>query len=244
MKLLMLILIQLQAATIKVAIIDTGFDFKTKLSNNSLFKPKLCKGEHYDMTGMGIQDVHSHGTHITGLIAKNNNDVDYCIYVIKNYHNGSLLENTVSNTINAFKKAIELNVNIINYSGGGEERFKEECLIVKHALDCGITIVTVAGNEDSDLSVKPYYPAMCDPRVIKVMSTYPNGRKTISSNWSSRPMVNLVKRVGHMQVSIIPGGLGYMSGTSQAAAVYTNELLYNYKHTVSYDRYYDKWNIK
>lgn len=238
---------QLQAATIKVAVIDTGFDFKIKLSHNSLFKPKLCKSGYYDMTGMGIQDVHSHGTHIIGLIAKNNNEVDYCIYVIKNYHKDSDVD-TLNNTIKAFKKAIDLNVHLINYSGGGETKSNKECSIIKLALDRGITVVTAAGNENSDLTISPYYPAMCDPRIIKVMNVYPDGRKTISSNWSSKSMFNLIKRVGYMQVSIIPGGLGYMSGTSQAAALYTNELLYNYKHgykyTVSYNRYYDKWNIK
>src|SRR5690554_2955448 len=64
-----------------VAIIDSGFDFKSrwyKIHNKKknedtlpILRPKLCDKEHRDFTGTNMEDENGHGTHIAGLVSTN-----------------------------------------------------------------------------------------------------------------------------------------------------------------------------
>ena len=58
------------------------------------------------------------------------------------------------NLIDALRFAVEKNVDIINYSGGGPEPSMEELQILKQAEKKGILVVAAAGNEESDIDVK------------------------------------------------------------------------------------------
>lgn len=135
---------------IKVAVIDTGFDFKSNWTNapDGLVKPKLCKDGHKDFTGEGIQDSHGHGTHVAGIIAKHAKDANYCLVIIKAF---DLKNNALTNSVNSLKYAEKIGVDIINYSAGGSEFYYGEYEAVQSILNKGIKLVAAAGNEKTVL---------------------------------------------------------------------------------------------
>lgn len=219
------------AKTLTVAVIDTGFDMTSKWENASkvgLAKPKICKFGNYDFVNKTETtiDNHGHGTHIAGLIAKGNEMVDYCIVVLKYYDPKVPNTDNLKNSIAAYKRAINYKVDIINYSGGGTEFSKEECDLMKQALDNGIEVVAAAGNERSNLDLHPYYPALCDSRIRVVESHDPSGETLSSSNYSKEKYTTYTM-LGQNLLSTLPNNsYGYMTGTSQATALLTGEILH------------------
>ena len=216
-----------------VAVVDTGFDFDSTWSglNQSvgLKKPKMCKQGHKDFTDMGIKDLHGHGTHIAGLIAKYAGDSNYCLVALKYYNTEKEQIDHLGTSLKAFQRAIDLKVDIINYSGGGVEKSEYECALIKKALDMGIIVVAAAGNEASDINLSPYYPAMCDNRVRAIANVDEKGNYQHNSNFTNLVMINpreLVKENGTNVLSLSPGnGTTYMTGTSQAAAIETGKIV-------------------
>ncbi len=249
--------------TIKIAVLDTGYDFNSnwKYSLNmgkfGLKKPKLCKSGHKDFTNTDIQDDHGHGTHIVGLIAKEAKDANYCMIILKTWSPVSKIIGGLAN-YNAIVYAVDMGVDIINYSGGGKTFYLKEYLAVKKALDKGIVLVMAAGNERErvdyhvlKVSIKdkrtPYYihrktghittktpkntyfPAGYDPRIISVENIDKKGKLLSSSNYGE---TSYHQEVGDSVMSLIPNNkLAKMTGTSQATAVRTGKIV-------------NKWDIK
>ena len=146
------------AKTTRVAVIDTGFDYKSTWPNISkqkndegmpMYIPKLCADGHIDFTQTGLQDTHGHGTHVAGIIATYADTSDYCLIVIKNFDANSKTNN-VDATVLSFNHAIKAKADVINYSGGGEEFSLEEYEVIQKALNKGIIVVTAAGNYGKD----------------------------------------------------------------------------------------------
>jgi subtilisin family serine protease len=146
-------LVKYNKKTIKVAVIDTGFDFSsTWKGKKGVVKPKLCNYGHKDLTGTGYRtDNHGHGTHVAGLIAKYAGKANYCLVIIKYYDPKQTGRNNVKNTVKAFQHAINIGVDMINYSGGGSEFNYKEYVVVKKALDKGIVFVAAAGNDNQKI---------------------------------------------------------------------------------------------
>ena len=197
-----------KANTIKIAVIDTGFNNKYE------DKVKLCNTGHRDFTGTGLHDNHGHGTHISGLIAENaiNN---YCIMILKSYDpvdGGSIANSTL-----AIEWAILQGADIINYSGGGLSANSREKKAVLKALDAGIIIVAAAGNEHANLSHTAYYPASYDKRIVVVGNLTKDGRRAPSSSFGG-PTDLMVRGTN------IRGINGTMTGTSQSTAIVTGRI--------------------
>lgn len=210
---------QYSLATTKIAVIDTGFDFSGKWS----IQPKICATGHKDFTGYGIQDAHGHGTHIAGLIAKYAGDADYCLVIIKFFHNSLVKTDTVKASIDAINHAIDQNVDVLNLSMGGASFIAEEYNAVKRALDAHILIVAAAGNEGSDLSKQTYYPALYDDRIVVVGAVDSNAERVPSSNYGSG--VDVVEQ-GQAILSTVPhNSYSRMTGTSQATAIHTGKTV-------------------
>lgn len=221
---------------IVVAVIDTGIDL-TLLKSTT-----ICKTGHQDFTGIGLQDNHGHGTHISGLIdqyAKNFtlqkvSDTDklekisanYCQIIIK-FFDPKFRGDTIKTVVKSFRWAIDQKVDVINYSGGGIEPSDEEREVVTEALDKGIKVIVAAGNESSDLSKQGYYPALYDKRIIVV------GNLLSAKSTSKSPSSNYGKEVNAWEpgTSLLSRGYGHtlktMSGTSQATAVKTGKIVHN-----------------
>ncbi len=222
-----------EGKTIVIAVVDTGFDFKSSWNRSKMPKPKVCKTGHKDFTGRGIADVHGHGTHISGLIAKYAEDSDYCLVFFKFFHTMKTHSSKSTATNRAFQRAIDLKVDVINFSGGGIERLDAECLLIKKALDMGIVVVAAAGNEASNINSIPYYPAMCDPRVVAVANVKKDGTYEDTSNFTTKApgAVVLQEEVGENVLSLHPDNqVAVMSGTSQAAAIRTGKIVKKWKN--------------
>ena len=67
----------------------------------------------------GQLDQHGHGTHIAGIIAELAPKAR--LHILKYYNPNASGEQNLTSTIKALEHAIELNVDIINYSSGGPE---------------------------------------------------------------------------------------------------------------------------
>lgn len=230
---------ELPPRPIIVAVIDTGFDFKSDWKkemqlNPGLKKPRMCKYGSKDYTGLGIEDHHGHGTHVSGIIAQYADGENYCIVMMKFYDHDQDNMDHLTFESKAFQRAINLKVDIINYSGGGVEKSDRECALIKKALDAGIIVVAAAGNEASDLNKVPYYPAMCDKRVTVVANVGEDGKLVQTSNYSNdveKNSTTLYKEKGQGVLSILPNNSsGSMTGTSQAAAIKTGKIIKDWKN--------------
>jgi subtilisin family serine protease len=218
------------AKTITIAVIDTGVDKDL---------PHLCKMGHksfVDTSPDPLQDDHGHGTHVAGIVVNNAGEGDYCIVAIKYYSDKNTGLQNLANLKKSIQYAINIKVDFINLSGGGPDSDPKERLLFKKALKNKIKIVAAAGNEHNDLDkVCNYFPACYDKRIVMVgnlltpeeigMSLpYPDlTLRSPSSNYGIR-----VTRweVGTDVESTLPNGKrGKMSGTSQATAVATSELV-------------------
>jgi major intracellular serine protease len=219
-------------STVKVAVIDTGFEPGYTWDTDKTSTPKICPDQLYNFvnvfgaeSGKDTRDDNGHGTHVAGLIAKNAEDADYCLVIMKFYAGKGHDPENLHNSNAALKKALKLKVDIVNFSGGGITRDDEECETVKKMLDSGIIIVAAAGNESSDLAEHKYYPALCDSRVLVVGSIDADGKPSSQSNSCSDPSITFVTELGGPVYSTLPHGkFGYMQGTSQSTAIVTGKL--------------------
>ena len=209
-----------------VAVIDTGLTISTMTR-----EAKLCVRDHKNFTSnpkvQSTQytvdpipvDNHGHGTNIAGLIQTYAGDGDnYCLVIIKYYDPKSPWDNNLENTVKAIRYATKIGAKYINYSGGGMETSSDERAAVKEFLNAGGKFIAAAGNEKSDLSLKPYYPAMDDERVIVVGSKEVDGKVAKYSNWGTR--------VNRWELGSYRTGFGVTeSGTSQATAIATGKII-------------------
>lgn len=219
-----------------IAIIDTGID-------ESLLKTDtFCKTGHKDFTGTDIKDRHGHGTHISGLVdqyardfifsSKKDNSkiydtkVNYCQIVLKFFNTASDRTDNLDNTRKALRYAIDMDVDIINYSAGGTDYDSKEHDLVIEALNKGIKVVVAAGNESSNIGRFKYYPAMYDSRIYRVGNLVSENPREIASSSNFGNEVNNWE-IGYRVLSRLPGGTyGIMTGTSQAAAIKSGKLIH------------------
>lgn len=232
---------------IVVAIIDTGIDINhPDLKNNLWVNEKEKNGKPgVDDDGDGfiddiygwnfvgnnnnLTDNHGHGTHIAGIIgAEGGNGVGVSgvaplvsLMALKYYDPKSPGQNNLQNTLKALKYAIDKNVDIINYSGGGLEPSPAEKRLIQEAQKKGILLVAAAGNESSDSDVKGYYPA--DYKLDNIISvTAIDKSKSVlsSSNWGNHS-VDIAAPGNNIYSTLPEGQYGYLTGTSQATAFVT-----------------------
>lgn len=195
---------------VKIAILDTGICHHKDLEGQ--WKEAInCSGDDsWEDKGSG------HGTHVAGIIAATDNDfgvvgiAPHCeiipIKVLDNDGSGSY-----DSIINGLKKAIELEVDIINMSLGSPSEPPQHLHdVIKEASDKGIIIIAAAGN-DAD---KVNFPARYD-EVIAVAALDENGNM---AKFSSRGAeVDSVAPGVDMYSTFLNNEYCKMSGTSQAA---------------------------
>ncbi len=227
---------------ITVAVIDTGLDTTHPALRHSVWKNSGEMGKDFlgrdkssnglDDDGNGFiddlhgwdfverkplfKDLHGHGTHIAGIISSHSSRIR--ILPIRYYSSKTNGKTAIRNTIQSIDYAIQMKVDIINYSSGGYGYSSEEYRAVKRARDAGILFVAAAGNDSLNSNLQKYYPAGYDlSNIISVTALDKSKRVLKSSNYGSRSVD--IAAPGEAIFSTLPRGkFGKMTGTSQATA--------------------------
>ena len=211
---------------IVVAVIDTGIDPKHPfLKKNIAVSSGSASNKNFGLdfsknrsNAKAPSDSHGHGTHVSGIIKSVFPTVK--ILTLKYYNPQASGQDNLDSTIKALKYAVDANVDIINYSGGGPEPALAELRILKEAERKGILVVAAAGNEESNIDIRSnaYYPASYGLKnIITVTAHDQNLRMLSSSNWGKRSVD--ISAPGYRIRSTLPNSrAGYLTGTSQATA--------------------------
>lgn len=167
-----------------------------------------------------IMDDHGHGTHIAGIIGAGSSGVapHVSLMILKYYDDTTNGHQNLYNTIRAIYYAVAMGANIINYSGGGILRSREEENAIAFAAQNGVLVVAAAGNEGLNSDFFHFYPADYEqPNVLSVAALDRAGALLNVSNFG--PVTVDIAAPGKNIHSTLPGGsYGYMTGTSQATA--------------------------
>ncbi len=167
-----------------------------------------------------VTDDHGHGTHIAGIIGAQGTGVagDVSLMILKYYDSESLGPDNLANTIASIRYAVRMGADIINYSGGGMIRSREEEEMLAWAAKHGILVVAAAGNEGVNSDIFPFYPADYDlPNIVSVTATDRHGHLLPIANFG-RATVDLAAPGKNIYSTLPNGEYGYMTGTSQATA--------------------------
>lgn len=198
---------------VKVAVIDSGLQKNhADLSANALAGKSFVKGaagkEHNTDNG-------SHGTHVAGIIAADDNGIGgvgiapdaqvtgYCVFPSENEGAES------ADVMRAISAAVADGNHIINMSLGSPMYSGDYEKVVKNAYSKGVAVFAAAGNEDMDAYS---FPAAYSG-AISVAAVDQNGARAAFSNYGSTVKLSFP---GVHIYSTLPSNYGYMSGTSQA----------------------------
>lgn len=213
---------------IVVAVVDTGIEFNHPFLKNNLFvKEGTLSAKNFGMDfstkspSKLPKDNHGHGTHVAGIVKSVFPEVK--IMALKYYNPHASGQDNLRSTIKALKYAVDQNVDIINYSGGGPEPSAAEKAVLVEAEKKGILIIAAAGNEKSNIDnlKNTYYPASYGLSNIITVAAHDEFNQVIASSNYGKKSVEIAAP-GFRIRSAIPGsGAGLMTGTSQATAFVT-----------------------
>jgi len=202
---------------IVVAVIDTGVDYNNPKIKNNLVKINNQYGLDFSKS-KNPMDLHGHGTHVAGIIKQVFPEVK--ILNLKYYDAMASGSENLDSSIKALKFAIDKNVAIINYSGGGPESSMEELRLLRLAEKKGILIVSAAGNERADID-RPehhYYPASYQMKnIISVCGHDEDYNLVPSSNYGEESVDICASGLSVKSLGLY-NGISRMTGTSQATA--------------------------
>jgi subtilisin family serine protease len=199
---------------VRVAVLDTGIDGTHEFLSNNLI-------ESYDFSKTGNSDKHGHGTHVAGIVKSIFPSVK--LISLKYYNPRFSGKESLDATLAGLRKAVELNVDIINYSGGGPEASSEELAILKDAEKKGILVVCAAGNEGSNIDDKKhaFYPAAYGLSNIITVSGHDEDNKLVDSSNYGKNAVDIAAPGKRIKSSLPLNRSGFLTGTSQATAFVT-----------------------
>lgn len=173
-----------------------------------------------------VSDSEGHGTHISGVIKRefekhrphSTSAPSVRLMIVKYYDATAKDEDNVVNTVKAIRYATRMRARIINYSGGGDNRYPLEFQALKEAERRGILIVAAAGNNRTDTDRRGFYPANYPlDNIISVAASDASGDLMGFSNYGAGTID--LAAPGELIYSTLPGNRwGVMSGTSQATA--------------------------
>ncbi len=213
---------------IVVAVIDTGIqgDHPFIKDNIAVINGKVSASNYgVDFSGEKVTtaptDAHGHGTHVAGIVKSVFPEVK--LLALKYYNPKASGQANLDATIKALQYAVDNNVDVINYSGGGPEASVDELRVLKAAEKKGILVIAAAGNERSNIDDKrhAYYPASYGLSNIITVGAHDDALNIIPSSNFGKNSVDIAAP-GHRIRSAIPNSsAGYMTGTSQATAFVT-----------------------
>jgi subtilisin family serine protease len=237
------------ANALTIAVIDSGADINTPSIRQHLWvnpgesgadaegRAKEHNGVDDDRNGF-IDDVNGwdfvnkknpvddpvgHGTHITGLILGDSPPTELKIMVLKYFSKSSGSGQNLAASTEAFKYALKMGAQLINFSGGGALPDADERQVLLRTAQANIPIFAAAGNESRDISQRGFFPASYGfSNILAVTSVSRTGRLSLHSNFSKTLFT--VAALGDDVESDLPGQRrGRMSGTSQSTAITTGQ---------------------
>ncbi|MBD5477495.1 MAG: S8 family serine peptidase [Lachnospiraceae bacterium] len=201
---------------VKVAVIDSGLQ-----TNHEDLAANAIEGKNFVGGAAGTAyntDNGSHGTHVAGIIAADDNGKGgvgiapdaqvrgYCVFPA-----GDDSSADSADIMRAINAAVEDGNHIINMSLGGPMYSGDYEKTVKAAYNKGVAIFAASGNEDTNSYA---FPAAYSG-AISVGAVDQNGAKASFSNYGST--VKLAFPGMHIYSTIPTNSYGYMNGTSQAS---------------------------
>ncbi len=212
-----------------VAVVDTGIDPTHPFLRDNLFLKNSPVSEiNYGMdfskdrkNQYSPADQHGHGTHVSGIIKSIFPEVK--IMALKYYNPVASGLDNLNSTVEALKYAVDQNVDIINYSGGGPEPALEELRVLKEAERKGILVIAAAGNEESNIDdkKKAYFPASYGLKNIITVTAHDESLMILSSSNYGKNSVDIFAPGYRIKSSLQNGRAGFLTGTSQATAFVT-----------------------
>ncbi len=189
---------------IKVAVVDTGVDYKhIEVKNN------YRGGFNVIYESNDPYDDHGHGTHCSGIVCGKSTGVApglelFAVKVLDSEGSG-----TEGDIIRGLEWCIDNDIDIVSMSLGSRYPSPSEFDIIKALFKRGIAIVAAAGNE----GYGPSYPAAYD-YVIAVAAVDSNNEH---ADFSNIYYTNDISAPGVLVTSCVPGGeYAAWSGTSMA----------------------------
>lgn len=206
---------------IRVMVVDTGVSREVKE-----IKPFLSdKNDILDLV-----DDHGHGTHVTGLILYGAKLDDKVCDRVKVYSCRGLHPKGYISSVECFRRADELDIHILNFSGGGKEYMPDEVGALRNLI--GKTkVVVAAGNDNTNLRKGKYYPASLRlPNMEIVGNGVSEKLKHHTSNYGLEEIIwRLAVKVksfsAFRSVNDRTTQYEWMTGTSQSTAIRTHELV-------------------
>lgn len=199
---------------VKVAVIDTGLD-----QNHEDLRENALSGKNFADGADGTEqttDNHSHGTHVAGIIAADENDKGgigiapeanvrgYTVFNRNSRCETSWIMSAINAAVLDGNDIINMSLGSPNYHGGYEE-------VITKAYEKGVAIFASAGNDDSDGNNFPAAYAS----TISVGAIDENSARASFSNYGKTVTLSFP---GVGIYSTVPSnGYDYMSGTSQAS---------------------------
>lgn len=225
-----------------IAVLDTGVDLNHSDLDDSLWRNEdEIAGDGVDNDGNGFvddahgwdfansdanpDDGHSHGTHVAGIIAAEDNGQG----VVGIAHGSEIMAVKVlgdnasgswASITRGIDYAIQSGAKIINMSLGAGWVPASLIAAVARAEEAGVIIVAAAGNDGLDGALYPAALAEQFDNVISVAASTAQNRLAGFSNYSSDGTTVDLAAPGEAVISAMPGGrIGAKSGTSMAAPV-------------------------
>jgi subtilisin family serine protease len=216
---------------VKIAVLDTGCDL-----DHPDLKANLLPGKNFVNTRKKPWDDNQHGTHVTGIICAENNDIGMVgvapaakvvpIKVLDENGNGNLLD-----VAEGIHWAVKQNVDMMCMSLGSPREVKQVRSAIQYAAKKGIPCFVAAGNAGKTKEV--FYPAAY-PETIAIGS--------IDAEFDRSSFSNTGKNLDFMApgrkiFSTVPDDwYAILSGTSMACpfvvGVAANALSYVRRHKV------------
>lgn len=201
----------------RVAIIDTG------INPDTIDKKYLCKGPHFDLTDTDMRDRRWHGTHMYAIITRNINPKTQCVLIVKYIDIKPPV--SMEQVFAPFDVLLTQNVSYINYSSSGRVYFKKEETAIKALLKKKVHVVVAAGNDDINLEYCTAYPACYkfDSNYFHVIGNGLDSKFKFNHTNYNGPITTYIN--GNNVCVTVNKYPMCMSGTSQATAKFTSELI-------------------
>lgn len=193
-----------------VAVVDTGID-----ESHPWFTGRLLPGTVFHTDGAGIADLNGHGTHVAGIVARENPQARILpIRALDRYGAGDDY-----NLAQAVTWAVDSGASVINMSLGAPWELGAAYLAaLQYAEARNVVVVAANGNEGPNAAAQ--YPAAY-PEVVAVTAVDSN---KVEAEFAQRGHHIDIAAPGVGILSSVPGGTAYMSGTSMATPKVTGTL--------------------